>query len=784
MPSIKEALINLKKPLILEKKLGYTDRAVTKGLSAYMKLWEEKSLKELPRKDFANKIKPINNLLKGYSKEERTSRIKKLEIALRLIGQIEKPSISQETLKLESPVQYIKGVGPKRARLFRRLGVYSAEDLLYYFPRRYEDRSQLKSISQIKLGEVETIKGEVLAREEKKIRPNLSILRIAIGDGTGIVYAVWFNQAYLKDIMPVGTQLVMSGKIERFKELQILNPAYEILSGSQDDLLHTGRIVPIYPSTEKFSQRTLRQIVKHVLDDYLPLVIERLPGYLLEKYKLRGIREAISEIHFPTDNSCQDEARRRLVFEEFFYLQLALAIHKVGRKKPKGIRQPGQGYLVDNFLQGLPFELTAEQKKVINEIKKDMGSKKMMNRLIQGEVGAGKTVIAIVSLLTSVENGFQGAIMAPTEILAEQHYLSLQKFLISQGITVSFLIGSMSKKAKEAAREDIKKGTTQIIVGTHALLEEEVVFKKLGLVVIDEQHRFGVLQRAKLKEKGLNPDILVMTATPIPRTLALTVYGDLDISTIEGLPPGRKPINTYWLGPEERRGIYRFVKEQIQLGHQAYIVYPLIKKSEKLDLKAAEEGAAYLKNEIFPDLKVALIHGRIKRQEKEKIMKEFREKKIDILVSTTVIEVGIDISNVTIMVIEEAQRFGLAQLHQLRGRIGRGAFSSYCILISKTKTQISRKRLKVMTETSDGFQIAEEDLGIRGPGEFFGTRQHGLPEFKIGNIVSDLKILEESREAAFKLIKDDPALSLSVHQLLKKKLIQKFKDKLKLISVS
>ena len=684
---------------------------------------------------------------------------------------------------IESPVQYVRGVGPARAKLLRRLGVDLVEDLLYYFPRRYEDRSRLKSISQVRLGETETIKAEVLAREEKKVRRNLSILKVAFGDDTGIIYAVWFNQSYLKDLMPVGTTVIISGKIERVKELQISSPAYEIFNGRTEDLLHTGRIVPIYPSTEKLNQRTLRQIVKHVLDDYLPFLTEKLPPRLVEDYKLEGLQKALREIHFPADSFQQEEARRRLVFEEFFYLQLALALHKLGEKAPRRIKQRDRGDLADKFLKSLPFELTREQKKVTAEIKKDMGSQKVMNRLLQGEVGAGKTVVAIIALLTSVENGYQGVIMAPTEILAEQHYLTLQEFLIPLGLQVTFLVGSMSKKIKDKTRIDIKTGKARIIIGTHALLEGGVEFKNLGLVVIDEQHRFGVLQRAGLKEKGLNPDILVMTATPIPRTLALTVYGDLDISTIGTLPPGRKPITTYWLGPEKRRGVYAFIEEQLAAGRQAYIVYPLIEKSEKLDLKAAEESASFLQKEVFRDFKVTLLHGRMKRGEKEEIMREFRKKKIDILVSTSVIEVGIDISNVTVMVVEEAQRFGLAQLHQLRGRIGRGEFPSYCILISKALTEKSRRRLKAMTEITNGFQIAEEDLGIRGPGEFFGTRQHGLPEFKIGNIVTDLKLLEQTRGAAFGLIRDDPNLSLPEHQLLRTNLKEKFKGKLKLISV-
>ena len=784
MSDVKQALDNLKKPLILEKKLDYSDKAVIRGLSAYLKIWLEKSQKELPCQDFSNKIKPISDILKGYSQENRAERIKKLERAFKLMRQLESPFFRpREASELESPVQYLKGVGPARAKLFRRLGVDSVEDLLYYFPRRYEDRSQLKSISQVRLGETETIKGEVLAREVKKIRRNLSILKVALGDDTGVIYAIWFNQSYLKDLMPVGTTVIISGKVERLKKLQVSSPAYEIFNGRPEDLLHTGRIVPIYTSTKKLNQRTLRQIIKHVLDNYLPFLTEELPPRLVEDYKLEGLRRALREIHFPADSLRQEAARRRLVFEEFLYLQLALAIHKIGEKVPRGIKQRSRGDLTDKFLKSLPFELTREQKKVTAEIKKDMESQKVMNRLIQGEVGAGKTVVSIIALLATVENGYQGVIMAPTEILAEQHYLTLQEFLIPLGLQVTFVVGSMSKKTKDKALTDIKTGKARIIIGTHALLEGGVEFKNLGLVVIDEQHRFGVLQRAGLKEKGLNPDILVMTATPIPRTLALTVYGDLDISTIGTLPPGRKPITTYWLEPKKRMGVYRFIREQLQTGRQVYIVYPLIKKSEKLDLKAAEEGAGFLQKEIFRDFKVALLHGRMKRQEKEEIMREFRKKKIDILVSTSVIEVGIDISNVTVMVVEEAQRFGLAQLHQLRGRIGRGEFPSYCILISRASTEVSRKRLKVMTETTDGFQIAEEDLGIRGPGEFFGTRQHGLPEFKIGNIVTDLKLLEQARGAAFGLIKTDPSLNLPEHQLLKTKLREKFKGKFKLISV-
>ncbi len=784
--SVEEALADFKKPLLLEKKLDYRDRAVTKGLSSYLKIWQEESLKGLSPRDYHNIIKPIVDILNDYSEVSKADRIKKCQKVFKLIETFKKVSFSHiNYFGIESPVQYVKKVGPERAKLFKKLRVNSVKDLLYYFPRRYEDRSQMKTISTLNLGEIQTIRGQILALEVKKVRRNLSILKMAVGDGTGIIYATWFNQPYLKNIMPIGTKIIISGKVERFGILQMANPAYEILSGSEEDLLHVGRIVPIYPATEKLNQRIIRQVMKNALDEFLPFLVDPLPDYLLKEYEFRNLRDTIREIHFPSDSAGQNEARRRLVFEEFFYLQLVLAINKGGRKESSGgIKQGGGGQLVKKFLESLPFELTGDQKKAVEEIRKDMDSHKIMNRLLQGEVGAGKTVVAIIALLVTIENGYQGVIMVPTEILAEQHYLTLQKFLIPLEIQVDFLIGNMPKKAKNKVLKEVKDGDVQIVIGTHALLEEGVHFQKLGLVVIDEQHRFGVLQRAALKAKGLNPDILIMTATPIPRTLSLTVYGDLDISTIGSLPAGRKPITTYWLNSKQRSGVYKFIKEEVSAGHQAYVVYPLIKRSEKLDLKAAEDGAALLQNEVFPDLKIALLHGRVKRDEKEKIMRNFRDKKIDILVSTTVIEVGIDISNVTVMVIEEAQRFGLAQLHQLRGRIGRGEFPSYCILFSDSSDELSRRRLQVMTETTDGFKIAEEDLGMRGPGEFLGTRQHGLPEFRIGNIVSDLKILEQARETAFKLIKEDPALSFPEHQLLGKSLREKFKNKLKLISVS
>ncbi len=666
-------------------------------------------------------------------------------------------------------------MGPQRAKTLSRIGLETIEDIIYYFPRCYEDRSNLKPINRIQVGKTETIKGKVLASGLKKPRPRLEILKVAISDGTGIVYAVWFNQSYLQKSFPVGTAVILSGRVDRFREIQIVNPAYEILAGDEEDLIHTGRIVPIYSLTEKLTQRRLRSLIKDVLDKYANRLPDILPENMRRRHSLIDLPRAIIHIHFPESEEDKESARYRLVFDEFFFLQLGLALSKAGKIRSKGIGHKASGKLSQRLKELLPFKLTTAQERVIEEVRADMEKDRPMSRLLQGDVGSGKTVVAASALLTAVEGGFQAALMVPTEILAEQHFLNLQRWLLPLRVKVALLIGSLSPRMKRESLKEIESGQADIVVGTHALIQEKIKFSRLSLIIIDEQHRFGVKQRAALREKGVEtPDVLLMTATPIPRTLALTVYGDLDISTLDELPPGRMPVATYLVGEKDRPGAYKFLEEEIKKGRQAYIVYPLIEESEKLEVKAATEMARHFQRDIFPHLRVGLLYGRMKGEEKEKVMQLFKEGRIDILVSTTVIEVGIDIPNASIMVIENAERFGLAQLHQMRGRVGRGDYQSYCLMLGSPASQEGRKRLQVMTETSDGFRIAEEDLELRGPGEFFGIRQSGMPELRIGDIASDMKLMELARREAGLILAADPELRDGEHYLLRQTLNRRF----------
>lgn len=676
---------------------------------------------------------------------------------------------------LSDSVQYVKGVGPKRARLLNRLGMETVQDLLYYFPRAYSDRSQPKPIASLADGEYATLRGRVRARSILRPHKGMSILKAGIDDGTGIAYLDWYNQPYLHRRLRKGVEVVVSGTVQRsYSKIQIKNFVYDIPVLSKESI-HSGRIVPTYSLTQGLKPRQLRTIIKHALDQCHKILPEMLPPDIRSRCSLTDLPRAIYSIHFPADRTNYKEARQRLVFDEFFFLQLAMALRRESLQKLEGISYTGPGQLTENFLKMLPFELTEAQRRVIQEIFQDMKKDQPMNRLLQGDVGSGKTVISMLALLKAVEDGYQGAIMAPTEILAQQHYLTLQEFLVPLGVRAELLIGSTPPSQKEKIRKELADGKVDIICGTHTLIQETAEFGRLGLIVIDEQHRFGVVQRKALREKGLKADLLVMTATPIPRTLALTIYGDLNISVLDEMPPGRKPIATYWVSPSRRAGIYKFLAQEIRKGRQVYIVYPLVEESEKLELKSATQMQEHLQRDIFPNLKVGLIHGQMTGSQKETVMRRFKAKQIDILVSTTVIEVGIDIPNASVMLIEDTQRFGLAQLHQLRGRIGRGEYQSYCILLGNPGSDISRRRLKVMTQTSDGFEIAQEDLELRGPGEFFGTRQHGLPELKIGNLVKDLKLLEVARQEAFRLTERDPKLKEPQHRLIKQNLLAKFK---------
>ncbi len=674
---------------------------------------------------------------------------------------------------MTTDLRYIKNIGPKRVKLLEKLGIFSLADLLYYFPRRYEDRSNLKKFHQLQDGDTETIQGTVLACQEVRPRRGLNILKVALHDGVSVGYAVWFNQLFLKKQFNQGKELIISGRVEKkYGGIQISVSDYEVID--TEDPVHTGRIVPVYPTTEGLPQRTFRNIMKNVVDEHAGLLQEFMPRYLRQKYGWLPLTEAVSQIHFPASPDDLIQARKRLVFEELFLLQLGLAILKAGsHKNVQGIRHKPDGPLYQAFLDRLPFALTTAQQKVLSEIITDMEKENPMNRLVQGDVGSGKTVVAAAALVKTVASGCQGVLMAPTEILAEQHFEGLCELLEPLEIKVGLLTGSLTKKEKTAMLESIRKGAIDVLVGTHALIQEEVCFNRLGLAVTDEQHRFGVRQRARLQEKGTNPDVLVMTATPIPRTLALTLYGDLDISVINELPPGRRPVKTYWRTEKSLPKVYAFISQQVAAGRQAYVVCPLVEESEKIDVGAAVEMADRL-TEVFPDYNIGLVHGRLKKSQKEAVMQRFRTGEVQVLVATTVIEVGVNIPNANIMLINDAERFGLAQLHQLRGRVGRGEHQSFCIMVANPKTDEGKARMKIMEQTTDGFILAEEDLQLRGPGEFFGTRQSGLPELKIADILRDTEVLELSRREAFALIAADPGLLQPDNVLLKEKIAEKF----------
>ena len=682
-------------------------------------------------------------------------------------------------MNLSDDVKFVKGVGPNRVKLLNKLNIYNLKDLITYYPRDYEDRSKPKKIVDTVDGEETLIEVIVTSkmREIRTYKRNMKIYKLIVRDETDSCELIWYNQSYLKTMFQIGKKYKFYGKInKKIGMTEMISPVYD----SEEKSKNTGKIIPIYPITYNLSQNTIRQIIENGLELTKGELEETMPEYLLEEYKLLNLKEAIYKIHFPSEFSDFDKARNRLVFEELLTMQLMLLCLKNKYKNNEEGISFEKNVKISYIINDLPFKLTKAQLRVLEEIDRDMESHKAMNRLLQGDVGSGKTIVAIIAAYKAVKSGYQMSIMAPTSILATQHLESFKSVLSKYGIKCEILLGSTSKKKKEDILERLKNGNIDVIIGTHSLLEENVVFKNLGLVVTDEQHRFGVRQRSIIASKGKNPDVLVMTATPIPRTLALILYGDLDISIIDELPPNRKKIDTFAVRKSMNERVNNFIKKQIDEGRQAYIVCSLVEESEEINAKSVLELAEKYKTEIFKEYKVEYLHGKMRPKEKDEVMEKFKNKEIDILISTTVIEVGVNIPNANIMVIENAERFGLAQLHQLRGRVGRGEYQSYCILKYEGNSEVIRKRMQVMQDTNDGFIISEKDLELRGSGEFFGTKQHGLPEFKIANLFEDIKMLKLVQSISMKILQEDSLLEKEKNIRLKKLIEEKLKGRIEI----
>ncbi|MBZ5584943.1 MAG: ATP-dependent DNA helicase RecG [Acidobacteriia bacterium] len=674
-------------------------------------------------------------------------------------------------MDLTTPLTYVKGIGPARAAMLKAKGLVTVEDLLGYYPFRYEDRSNMKTIAHLAPGEMATVVAEVRSAKLSGFRRrNLGLFEARFSDSSRAILACkWFHGGYLANVLAEGMKVALYGKVEFDSysgELTILHPEFEILSGDDDDAeasLHVGRIVPIYEAVAKLTTRVLRVLTHRILEGLEPLE-DNLPADLRRRLKLPELWPSVRETHFPPPdadlrllNNFRSAGQFRLIFEEFFWLECGVALKRAKARALPGIAFEINDRIREKVKAMLPFKPTGAQKRVIKEIADDMKEPHPMNRMLQGDVGSGKTIVAAEAAVIAIENGYQVAVLAPTEILATQHYLYFRQILSKLGYVVVLLTGSFTSREKAQLKKLVAEGLAPVAIGTHALLEKDVEFHRLGLAIIDEQHRFGVLQRLGLVQKAVHPDVLVMTATPIPRTLAMTLYGDLDVSVIDELPPGRKPIVTRHATADRIEQVYSFMKRQIDEGRQAYVVYPVIEESETQAMKAAEKMYEHLSREVFPTIPVGLMHGRLSAEEKEDAMRQFKEGRIQILVSTTVIEVGVDVPNASVMVIEQAERFGLAQLHQLRGRVGRGAAQSYCLLVTEKMNDTARERIRTLVESTDGFYISEMDLKLRGPGEFFGTKQSGLPSLRVANVLRDHDILEIARREAVDFIARPPS---------------------------
>ena len=680
----------------------------------------------------------------------------------------------------------LPGIGPQRAKLLAKLDLVTIEDaLVRHLPLRHEDRSQVIPLGRITVGEARTCAGTIAGISPPPRGRGRMPLVVTIRDASGFLNCAWFNQPYLARVLKRGRRLIVHGKVQPYGRgpLQMLVKDFEVVEDGEDEPLHAGRLVPVYPLTEGLTQRPLRRLMKRLVDGWADRLEDPLPDRVRAARGLVALPQAIAAAHFPENEGEQGAARRRLVFDDFFLLEIGLAIRRQREGRRRGLAMNPGGSLVRRLRASLPYSLTAAQERVWSEIRSDMAEPYPMSRLLQGDVGSGKTVVAALAALTAIEAGYQAAIMAPTEILAEQHLMTLGRLLEPLGVRAALLTSAVKGKARVEAAAAVESGEAGCVIGTHALVQGAVAFKRLGLAVIDEQHRFGVAHRAALRGKGESPDVLVMTATPIPRTLALTLYGDLDVSVLDELPPGRRPIATFARTGSKRRQIYDFLRAQIGEGRQVYVVYPLVEESEDSDLRAATEMAERLQRETFPERRVGLLHGRLGFADKERVMREFKDGVLDILVSTTVIEVGIDVPNASVMLIEHAERFGLSQLHQLRGRVGRGPWKSYCILLAGSTSEEGRRRIEAMTSTNDGFRIAEVDLELRGPGDFFGTRQSGLPEFRVADLLRDGAMLEEARREAFALVQADPKLVAPEHRALRAGLLTRWRGKLDLAGI-
>jgi ATP-dependent DNA helicase RecG len=810
---------SLTKVLELERSKGYADRAVIGGLDEYLHRQAGRLREAIDDPELASEFDGLNLGNSGYSSLDTDGRKRWIADLLGWLNKVKRwecgtlasaeasaagvmavSEVRQERRDmLDLPVTVIKGIAPGIADKLARLSVRTVYDLLYLLPRRYLDYSRRRPISELVVGDEQTVVGTIWQARVATLGSRRGTEAI-VGDETGNVRVVWFNQPYLARSFRTNAKIAISGTVSEFRGQKVFeSPAWEMLK--EKELIHTGRLVPVYPLTQGLYPKQVRKWIKEAVDGYVRQLGEFLPAEIRSRHLFPDLPTAIAQIHYPDDRASAEAAVRRLSFDELFLLQLVV----LARKREWQEGQPGHALCLDQemmsrFLNSLPFGLTRAQERVLREVLADMQQPRAMSRLLQGEVGSGKTVIATLALLVAAANGYQGALMAPTEVLAEQHYHNLCSYLsnvgtqepgsapgdlasvgtgteviirytgfLSRPLTVALQVGSLSSGVKEALHRAIEAGEVDIAIGTHALIQKEVQFKKLGLAVIDEQHRFGVVQRSALRQKGFNPHVLVMTATPIPRTMALTLYGDLDLSIIDELPPGRQMVKTRQLGPQDREKAYSFIRRQVSNGRQAFVICPLVQESEALEAKAATREYERLSGDVFPDLRVGLLHGQMPSSEKEEVMRRFRSGKLDILVSTSVVEVGIDVPRASVMMVEGAERFGLSQLHQFRGRVGRDKEQGYCLLIMEKASPEAGARLQLMEKVHDGFVLAEKDLELRGPGEFFGTHQSGLPDLKLARL-TDLPSLERARQEALALFHSDPDLRKTEHRPLRERL--------------